>query len=342
MKRLLLSILLLGGLAANALATEDLPGYERMTVFPKQRATPVAAALWYPAGVQSYRGHVGDNPVFYGTSVWMGAKIAEGQYPLFVFSHGSGGNMDNSAWLFSALVEKGAMVLAVNHPGSTSGDSSPRATVFLDRRAGDISAALDALLADPVLGPHVDRSRITALGFSLGGATVLNLGGLRFDRAAYGDYCRDNPEAADCVFLAKGNVDFDHLPEGFEGDARDDRISRVIAIDPGFTYAATADSIAAVERPVLVINLGEKDLMKAADVSDKGSNLVARLPDGERVVIAPAHHFTFLALCKPEGAALLAEERDDPVCTDPAGADRALVHERIIEAVAAGLDKASD
>ncbi|MCD1633594.1 alpha/beta fold hydrolase [Martelella mediterranea] len=335
MKRFLLSALFCGGMAMNAAAAENLPGYERMTVFPEERAAPVAASLWYPAGVRSYRGVVGDNPVFHGVSVWMGARIAEGQYPLFVFSHGSGGNMDNSAWLFSALVEKRAMVLAVNHPGSTSGDSSPRASLLTDRRAGDISAALDALLDDPVLGPHVDRSRITALGFSLGGATVLNLGGLGFDREAYADYCHANPELTDCAFLAKGNVDFDYLPEGFVGAARDPRVGHVIAIDPAFTYAVTAASAEAVTVPVSFINLGDHNRLRAGDVSENGSNLANRLKDADYQVIAPSYHITFLGRCKPDGAALLAEEQDDPVCTDPDGVDRADTHERIIKAVAA-------
>ena len=339
MKSILLSILFSFGLAAQAAATEDLPGYERLTITPEHRARPVSAALWYPAGTRSYAGRVGDGPVFEATRVLMGAKIADGQYPLFVFSHGSGGNMDNSAWLFSALVEKGAMVLAVNHPGSTSGDSSPRASLYTDLRAGDISAALDVLLSDPVLARHVDRSRITALGFSLGGATVLNLGGLRFDRAAYGDYCHANPAATDCGFLAKGNVDLDHLPEGFGGAQRDDRISHVIAIDPAFTYVATPESVQAMTVPVSLINLGDQDRLKTGDVSEKGSNLANRLEKADYQVIAPSYHITFLALCKPEGAAFLAEEQDDPVCTDPEGADRAEIHERIVGAVsrAAGL-----
>ena len=340
MKRLLLSFLSVLTFALPALAAEPLlPGYERMAVESAQRPDPLAATLWYPAKTRSYRGIVGGNAVFEGTSGLMGARIADGKFPLFLFSHGSGGNMDNSAWLMAALAERGAMVLAVNHPGSTTGDSSPRASAFLDRRAGDLSAALDMLLADPVLGSHVDLSAVTAIGFSLGGGTALNLAGLRFDTADFAEYCGANPEQADCIFLSKGNVAFDDLPAGFSADARDERVSRAIAIDPGFTYAATQDSIDAAQLPVLVINLGEENLMRAADVSEAGSNLVARLPDAERVVIAPAHHFTFLAECTQNGAALLAEEQDDPVCDDPEGADRAKIHERIINAVAgsAGL-----
>nr|WP_272212920.1 alpha/beta fold hydrolase [Marinicella sp. W31]MDC2878848.1 alpha/beta fold hydrolase [Marinicella sp. W31] len=334
MKRLLLSFLSVLTFAIPALADEpQLPGYERLAVESAQRPALLEATLWYPAKTRSYRGIVGGNAVFKGTSGLMGARIADGKFPLFLFSHGSGGNMDNSAWLMAALAERGAMVLAVNHPGSTTGDSSPRASAVLDKRASDLSAALDLLLTDPVLGPHVDQSAVTAIGFSLGGGTALNLAGLQFDGADFADYCRASPAQLDCVFLSKGNLDLEHLPEGFSADARDERVSRAIAIDPGFTYAATENSIDAVKSPVLVINLGEKNLMKAADVSETGSNLVARLPDAERVVIAPAHHFTFLAECTPDGAALLAEEQDDPVCDDPEGADRASVHARVVDAI---------
>ena len=37
-----------------------------------------------------------------------------------------------------------------------------------------------------------------------------------------------------------------------------------------------------------------------------------------------------LPLCKPAGAAILAEEKDHPVCTDPAGADRAAIHRQVL------------
>ncbi|TCT42803.1 alpha/beta hydrolase family protein [Martelella mediterranea] len=335
MKRLILSLVTSLMLAGSAAAAENLlPGYERLTVESSARTVPLAATLWYPAKIRSYRGIVGGNAVFQGTSGLMGARIADGQFPLFLFSHGSGGNMDNSAWLMAGLAEKGAMVLAVNHPGSTTGDSSPRASAFLDRRAGDLSAALDYLLADPVLGPHVDQSAITASGFSLGGATALNLGGMRVSGDAFADYCRENPGYTDCIFMSKGNLDFDRLPEGFGGDLRDERVGAVIAIDPGFTYAATEASIETMSLPVLVISLGKEHLLPATDLSESGSNFLARLPDAAHETFAPASHFTFLALCKPEGAAFLAEEQDDPVCTDPEGTDRAAVHAAIVDAIA--------
>ena len=336
------TMLLATGLATllgTAAAAEPIAGYDRLTVTAAHRPEPLAASVWYPVGTPTYRGLIGDNAVFKGTPAYVGAAVADGKYPLFVLSHGSGGNMDTISWLSSRLALHGAMVLAVNHPGSTSGDSSPRRSLRLDERAADLRAALDQLLADPTFAPHVDQSRIISLGFSLGGATALNLAGLQFDRQAYADYCRERGDAAaDCVFFAKGGVDLGNLPEGFAADMRDPRIDAAVAIDPGFTYAATDDSVTATTTPVLLINLGEETRFSAADVSAKGSDLVERLPNARYAVVAPGHHFTFLAECKPEGPAILIEEADDPVCDDPEGTDRARAHEAIFEAIADFLE----
>jgi len=338
MRRFTLATLVSILIAGPASAGDGLAGMDRLDMKLPHRGQAVAAAIWYPASGPTYRGMVGDNAVFRGTKVHIGAPIAEGRHPLVLFSHGSGGNMDNAAWLFSALAERGAMVLAVNHPGSTSGDSSPRRSVWLDERARDLSAALDALLQEAPFAAHIDRSRIVSLGFSLGGATSLGLAGMRFDRGAYRRFCdRMGDAAQDCLFFAKGAVDLAKLPDGFAADTRDTRVTAAIAIDPGFSYAAAPDSITAITMPVLLINLGFAERFAAADVGPHGSNLVARLTDVTYREIGPAHHFTFLAECKPEGAGLLAEEKDDPVCDDPAGTDRADVHRRIVEAVAAFL-----
>jgi predicted dienelactone hydrolase len=266
--------------------------------------------------------------------------VAEGRFPLVLLSHGSGGNMDNLGWLSSALAAEGLMVLGVNHPGSTSGDSSPRRSVDLATRAADLSAALDALLADPAFGPRVDPARITAVGFSLGGATALALGGMRFDPAAYPAYCDRLGEAAvDCAFFARGGVAPDAMPASWNSAMADPRVGAVVAADPGFSFVATPDSVAAMALPVLLISLGADDLFPAADVSATGSGLAETLPDARHVVIAPAHHFSFLGLCKPDGAAILQEEQDDPVCDEPAGGDRAAVHAAVIEAVLEFLDR---
>ncbi len=327
-----------------ALAEQIVAGHDRLTVPAAHRAGSLAGSLWYPAGpatkATTEPGLIGDDAVFVGSPALGRAPVAEGRHPLVLLSHGSGGNMDGLAWLSSALALEGAMVLAVNHPGSTSGDSSALGSVNLQDRAADLSAALDHVLADPALAAHVEPGRIAALGFSMGGATALHLAGGRMDRALYRDYCaRLGPEAIDCLWWARGGVDLAALPPAWEGDMRDPRVSASIAVDPGYTHALTQASIAAMRDPVLLINLGAAGhRWPAVDVGPAGSDLAARLPDATYVEIDPAHHFTFLAECKPGAAAILDAAGEEPVCDDPPGADRADVHREIIARVGEFLD----
>ncbi len=334
MKRTVILAGVLLGFTGSALA-EPFAGYDRLTVAAKHRPAPIAASIWYPVGTPTYLGRIGEGALFRGAKAYVGAAIAEGSFPLVLLSHGSGGNMDALAWLSSELALRGALVLAVNHPGSTTGDSSPRRSIRLQERAADLTAALDQVLADPVFASHIDPARISAFGFSLGGATALNLAGARLDRGRYRDYCAAQGQSApDCVFFAKGGVDLDKLPAAWIGDQRDPRVSAAVAVDPAFTYAVTEKSVAAMKLPVLLINLGGKERWAAVDVGPEGSDLSGRLPEGAYAVFGPANHFTFLAVCKPGAAKILAEQADDPICSDPEGADRAGVHEQIVARVA--------
>ncbi|MFZ1388779.1 MAG: hypothetical protein WBP46_03170 [Thiolinea sp.] len=320
---------------APVLAAElDLPGYDRFTVQANHRARPIEASIWYKANTKTYKTPIGDNVIFYGKSAYMGAAIAEGKRPLVIISHGSGGNMDGLAWLSSGLAEAGAIVLAVNHQGSMTGDSSPRRTVLFEERIADVRAALDKALQDPNFTPAIDSQRISALGFSLGGTTIMQLAGANFDRQAYQAYCERLPDAQDCTFLRQGGVDFKQLPDSWESNYSEPRISQFIAVEPGFSYGMTATSLKAINKPMLLITLGNKnEQWKAADVSESGSNLINLIPKAEHAVFAPAHHFTFLPECKPKGEAILREEQDDPVCTDPTGTNRAQIHQQIITKV---------
>ncbi|HPY41547.1 MAG TPA: hypothetical protein PLM98_13575, partial [Thiolinea sp.] len=138
----------------------------------------------------------------------------------------------------------------------------------------------------------------------------------------------------DCVFLTKGGVDLKQLPESWEHSFREPRIGKVIAVEPGFSYAMTASSLKSIQNPVLLINLGnENQRWKAADMSATGSNIINLMPQAEHATFAPAHHFTFLPECKPNGEKILAEEQDDPICTDPVGTNRAHIHQQIIAKV---------
>ncbi|MFV1851146.1 MAG: alpha/beta hydrolase family protein [Thalassospira sp.] len=319
----------------------DLAGYDRFDVDAAHRSRPLAASIWYPADTFIYRAPVNKSAIWKSIDAYIGAAIEPGKHPLVVLSHGSGGNMDAIGWLSSELAMRGAMVLAVNHPGTTSGDSSPRRTTELGVRAKDIHAALDQVLENPEFAPYIDTDQIAAAGFSLGGTTVLNLAGLRFDRDTYRDYCQTfGNSVQDCAFLAKGGVHMDQLPDGFEAGGKDPRISKFIAIEAGMTFAVNDASIKDIDPDMLFIRLGKEHGWKAADISETGSGLRAKLGNPRYAVFAPANHLTFLGECVPGAAELLAKMEDDPICSDPEGSDRAQIHRQIIDEISTFLSLA--
>jgi len=87
---------------------------------------------------------------------------------------------------------------------------------------------------------------------------------------------------------------------------------------------------------VTLVSLGEGENRLLATDFDL-AELPAALPEAQIVRITSGAHFSVLPVCKPMGAAILEEENDEPVCTDPAETDRAALHQQIIAAMTAQL-----
>ena len=130
-------------------------------------------------------------------TVWSSAGRAGGDakdtpQPVIIFSHGFHGCATQSRFLMEALASAGFVVIAPNHKDATCGSdgaswtgkpelpfrqsSQWNETTFQDR-ADDIRRLIDALKADAAFGTRVDWSRLGLAGHSLGGYTVLGLGG---------------------------------------------------------------------------------------------------------------------------------------------------------------------
>ena len=103
-----------------------------------------------------------------------------GKFPLILLSHGTGGTAQSLAWFATALAARGYIVAAVNHPGNNAIEPhTVQGFMLWWLRANDLSAVLNDLLTDPEFGPRIDRMRIGAAGFSLGGYTMFELAGAR-------------------------------------------------------------------------------------------------------------------------------------------------------------------
>ncbi|MFQ3255016.1 MAG: putative dienelactone hydrolase [Loktanella salsilacus] len=336
MKYILTTLALLGA-ATHAVA--EPAGLRHVTLEMPHHGSKAAVSIWYPTDDGDAPTIFAENPVFEGVQAYIDAKVQYGRHPVVMFSHGMGGTDRAQAWLTAGLAERGAIVVAVNHPHSTWGDFDMSQGVKHWTRVADLSVALDNLQSDPAFRDHIDPARIMASGFSYGGWTALSMGGLMGNHQGLVDTCTAQIGTMEaCDMLLSDDVRMQDIDPGvWNASYADPRITHVAAIDPGFVWGLTAEDAADLVPNVLMIGFGgADDRMSATNFDDSG--LVDLLANPEVIRLDPAFHFTAMPLCKPAGEDILKEEGDDAVCNDPVGTDRAEVHQRIIGAIAAALE----
>jgi predicted dienelactone hydrolase len=303
---------------------------------------PLRTAIWYPVDEGGQRERIFDAPaaeqLFVPFDVAPAAPVSmrAQTYPLIVMSHGTGGSAVMMMWLGARLAAKGYIVAAVNHHGNTSAEKEPAPQGFLLywERAKDLKVVIDEVLRDPLVGARIDRSRIGAAGFSLGGYTVITAAGGRFSQKRFDAFCA----SAERDFTCEPQDEFPEAPARFaelrRGDAlireslrrsgdsyRDPRIKAVFAIAPALGGGFSARGLQDVRVPVHIV-VGERD---AVTPPATNAQRYARMIRGARVTILSggAGHYTFLHECTERGRQIL------PICRDAPGVDRATVHETV-------------
>ena len=310
-------------LSCISTVAQSAPGYQTSMLEVKHREQPLALHIWYPAKVSGGKTMLGKNVVFTGIEIQRGAAPNKIKAPLILLSHGSGGNAVNIGWIATRLADEGAIVVSTNHPGTTSRDSHPRETIKLWQRTADFSAILDHLQNDAPFGLSVDSSKIGAVGFSLGGHTVLGLAGAQVKKQKFIDYCNQYPDLSDCVWIQKG-VDLKDIDEARFGQSNlDPRITAIVAIDPGLAQAYDAKSLQGISKPVLVINLGGADEVPAGI---NGRNIIKELPNTAYETVKGATHFSFLGECTSLGIEIIKREGEEPICSEVSDRSRADIH----------------
>jgi predicted dienelactone hydrolase len=308
---------------------------------------PLETTVWYPASLPV----VGQPPVaqpanlpFEVSPALPDAPLAaqRDQYPLILISHGTGGCALNVEWLGHYFAERGYIVAAVNHHGNTCGEAKadPRGYMLSWERPQDLSAVLDRLLDDAMFGPHIDRQKIGAAGFSLGGYTVIALAGGRLDRRRFDRFCaspaRDftcgpQPEFPEApaqlqAFEASDPVVRDALKHS--GDSyRDPRVRAVFAMAPVLGGGFARKDLADIDIPVEIV-VGEGDTTAPRKTN---AERYAALIRGAQLVELPGQvgHYDFMPVCTDAGVELFAKINAQRLCHDVPGADRRQVHETV-------------
>ena len=313
-------------------------GMREIDVMVPHHDGAIQGVVWYPSNADGRGKIVAENGVYYGVEARQNATIADGEYPVVVLSHGMGGHYRSMAWLASELADKGAIVVAVNHPNSTWGDFDLSAGMNHWTRAQDVSAALDWVTSNPMFEGHINETRTMAVGFSYGGWTALSVAGVMGDHQGYIDHCAEFPLASShCNDLMGAEIQLgDADTTLWDASYKDGRFTHITAVDPGLIWGMDDSHVANVTADLRLIALGEGDDRLLATNFDQ-SGFADLVPEADINRFAPANHFMFLPLCKPEGATILEDENDDPVCTDPAGSSRADVHTNVIDLIASDL-----
>ena len=305
--------------------------------FAPARQTEVDFHIWYPATPGGRAITVGGNGVFHGTPAGRDAPHAAGSFPMVVMSHGAGGNAGQFGWIASTLAKAGFVVVLPNHPGTTTGNASAEAAVRVWERPKDVSAVLDEITGNPADYPYIDTSRIATLGFSAGGYTAMALAGARVNPDLLQAFCDNGDHGmSDCAFLAHFGIDLHQIDlSPASQDLRDPRIKTAVIVDPGIVETMTPDSLSQINIPLFMINLGEETTVPAGVYAKDAAALI---PQAEYVAVSDAIHFSFLAQCKPKGAAILENEGElDPLCDDAGGRSRADIHAELAQMIVENL-----
>jgi predicted dienelactone hydrolase len=324
MTRSITSATLLATVAATSL---NAAGYTTAPAPAAHRDQPLNAHIWYPAKKNGTEIILGKNAVFTGHPVQADATAKDSAFPLVILSHGSGGNAPNLAWIAASLADKGMIVIAANHPGTTSGDSTPAQTLKMWERPADQSALIDLAEAGLPYGIQADTSRIASVGFSLGGYTALATAGARVSKDDYVSYCDEFEGKLDCAWFNNANIDFDTIDQPrYEQSNRDPRVTTVVAIDPAASQAYQADSLAQFDVPVQIINLGSAGEIPAAV---DGATIQADLKSAKLEFVDQAAHFSFLGKCTGKGWMIIKMAGEDPICSETGTRDRADIHQEL-------------
>lgn len=297
---------------------------------------PLAWSAWYPTYVPPSVPRISEegSPFFTTGEISFDTPIVrDKKFPLVLLSHGTGGSPESLGWLARYFAERGVIVIGAHHHGNT-GREPYRAEGFLCwwERAKDLSVLLSVFQKKDEFAEHLNKEKVTAIGFSLGGYTALALSGARTDVQLFEAWVdanfpemrgpREFPDAAgEITRLMMTSEPFRKSWERQNVDYSDKRIEKAVAIAPAPPVRAfTSQSVRDIDTPITLIT-GGADI--EAPTSLCADWLVQQNPNfAAHDVGKDVGHYTFLDF--PFNKALWGKE---DLFMDNLSVDRKAVHE---------------
>lgn len=309
------------------------------------------ATIWYPAdtGAEEQMQWIGppEAPLFGAGKAVPDAKVAASlaRFPLIVLSHGTGGSALIMGWMAAGVAAHGYIVAAVDHPGNNATESyTMQGFVLWWERARDLSVVIDKMLADPEFADSIDPKRIGAIGFSLGGYTMIEIAGGITHPSLFASFCHspqadgictDPPEFPgltakfnDAEKTAAGSNDKEMLAslEHASDSYRDPRVRAVFAMAPALGPAFDPASLEKISIPVAIL-AGEAD--SNVPIASSAKFFARHIPHAKLTLIPGAGHYVFLGTCTEAG-----KKAQPGLCNDGPSMSREAIHAEAVRMAA--------
>ena len=243
-------------------------------------------AVWYPSPEPTVGAELRYRDLLVSADAVLDAPLRDGRYPVVVFSHGHQAFAEASGRLMAHLASHGWLVVAPDHTDNTFFDGPDRETEIYVQRPLDVSAVLD-FVAEAADGPlaTADLDAVVAVGHSFGGYTLFGLAGGAYDIEGLGPACAAGTGPASFC-----STYTDALGGRLQAGFSDDRVDAWIPMAPGDANLFSADGLAALSAPVMVLS-GDLD----PRVGDNPEQYWAAMGRGEsrHVVVSGGGHQTF-------------------------------------------------
>ncbi len=309
-------------------------GFSRMTIADPMGGQ-MLVSLWYPSEAKD--GVVTLGPFEFPASP--DAAPAAGRFGLVILSHGSGssdlGHRDTAV----ALAKAGFIAAAPLHPRNNFRDDiGDHRRVVLEGRPRQLSAVIDALLAQPAWSPRIEVKKIAAFGFSAGGYTVLAALGAALQLSRILDHCEQHAEAdpycnivglSDAAGRKARAMEYAGPPQDFH----DARLCAAVIADPLAVPFSDATLKALPTAKLLFFRPEVEDVLKAEFHVSRVVRLLKErddFPDPQDILLPNAGHFSFLApIPESVGRSLAAPGRFDRAAFHAEMDRRTALHEEM-------------
>lgn len=210
----------------------------------------------------------------YSIDVAKNAPPKQGQFPLVLISHGTGGTPLVYRTLARHLVRNGFIVGLPEHPFNNRNNNTKEGTVDnLTLRPRHLSMAVDWFFNSRDFSGHIKSDAVSLIGHSMGGYTAL---------AAVGGVPTSFPHES-----PDGQPHLIHVTP-------DSRIKSIVLLAPATVWFKAKRALNAVDIPILMF-VGEKDPYTPYF---HGEIILNGVPDPEKVehkIVKNAGHYSFLS-----------------------------------------------